>query len=94
MIQFFAFRMYFSKGIAVMPKFAPFKDKDGKLYASREKLYANLNAFLIPKSSPLNASKLVDLNYASLSQSYLISASLQSGNFFLAGNWNISKNGE
>ena len=50
--------MFFAEGVGIFPQFAPFKDKDGKLYASKEKLYVQLNGFMIPKSSPLKASKV------------------------------------
>ena len=58
--------MYFAEGVGIFPQFAPFKDKDGKLYASKEKLYVQLNGFMIPKSSPLKASKVGNRSYTCL----------------------------
>ena len=67
MCSIFRFR---DKGVTLGTRFAPFGTiKDGKLYyASTEKLYQNQNAFLIPKSSPLNASKIVDINCVLVSE--------------------------
>ena len=64
--SFFSFRMYFAEGVGIFPQFAPFNDKDGKLYASKEKLYVQLNGFMIPKSSPLKASKVANRSYTCL----------------------------
>ena len=70
MLPFSTFRVTFSNDVAIVPKYKPFKDIDGKLYASRDKLYVQLTAFMIPKSSPLNASKIVELNCVNVLQSY------------------------
>ena len=39
-------------------KFAQFKGKYGKVYASKDKLYVQKSAFMIPKASPLQASMI------------------------------------
>ena len=70
MLPFSTFRVTFSNDVAIVPKYKPFKDIDGKLYASRDKLYVQVCAFMIPKSSPLNASKIVELNCVNVLQSY------------------------
>ena len=57
----FNFRIRDFKAVCIGTKYAPFGDKDGKLYGSREKLYVQQNAFMVPKSSPLNASKICGL---------------------------------
>ena len=51
------------KYVSIVPKFSPNKGKYGKAYASKEKLYVEQTAFLIPKSSPLKASIMIDLKY-------------------------------
>ena len=50
------FRVSFSADVVIGPKFKIFPDVGGKFYASREKLYGQPYAFVIPKSSPLKAS--------------------------------------
>ena len=73
MLPFSTFRVTFSKDVAIVPKYKPFTNGTlaGKLwYASREKLYVQLAPFMIPKSSPLNASKIVELNCVNVLQSY------------------------
>ena len=55
------FRIGKNKYVGLAPKMSIAKDKFGKLFASKEKLYVQQTAFMIPKSSPLNASIIRDL---------------------------------
>ena len=47
--------------VVLCPKFSEYQDKYGKFHASRELLYVEHGAFLVPKASPLHAS-ICDLN--------------------------------
>ena len=88
------------KYVSLNSKMAGDKGMFGQKYASKEKMYIRQNAFMIPKSSPLQARKqgcnpivnntLKHLNSISIT----ISARFSSGNLLLAGNWSMSKDGE
>ena len=56
------FRIAKNKYVTLAPKVSIVK-MYGKAYASKEKLYVEQTAFLIPKSSPLKASIMMDFKY-------------------------------
>ena len=63
------FRIAKNKYVTLAPKVSIVK-MYGKAYASKEKLYVQQTAFMIPKSSPLKASIIIELNYVNLQQSH------------------------
>ena len=65
------------------------KGKFGQKYASKEKMYVMQNAFMIPKSSPLQARKqgcnvIVKNTLKILNSTFVISARFSGGNLLLA----------
>lgn len=48
-----------SEYVVPAPKMAQYKDKYGKFYASKEKLWVLIGTFLVPKASPLHVCILI-----------------------------------
>ena len=51
------------KFVALSPKFSQYKNKYGKFHASKELLYSKLSQMIVPKASPLHASKMYHTLY-------------------------------
>ena len=63
LIHVLNFRIVNLKYVYIAPKFLLNKGKYGKAHASKEKLYVQQTAFMIPKSSPLKASIMMYFKY-------------------------------
>ena len=79
--------------IQVQTKYATYKGKYGKIYASKEKLYATHSGFMIPKGCFFEA-RFDNYLCIDFSTRLLIPARIQTGYNFMVGNGNKPENGE
>ena len=84
---FVCFRVGNRTYVNVSPKLAGFEGKYGQLYASKEKLYARQNGFMIPKASPLEASYDLLLYKVNISCMSIDFRETSNGQYFHGWKW-------